>query len=673
MRKVIALALALCAPWPLQAQNAITQEGTVLQNSPMMFRGNNRARQGAPVGGAPTGQTVTTGDSVVGGRCDYSAPIDSPEGYYRLCIDADKGSISLGGTKNPPKDLTIDINGTIYTVPINTTITGSDAVVSNNAALKTITGAPGKRLVRMGYYVIGDGGSAAYNWSATNCAAADDGSQVQPTGITGCWLLDPNTAMNVKVFGAKGDGVADDTAAIQANINYNKQIFIAPGTYCIKSGPLLVNNDGTSLRGSNRQTTILSACGADVGIIEMRGYRSQLNNLRIVGSQNPATTKNAVSLLGGQTYPHCAECEITDSRVEGGYYAIYADAYEVYITWSRIEFSYGPALVYLTNTGGYMFRDKFDQWYPAGYPDYGVANPLTWQANHTYATRDLVRVSYSGRTYLMQAMGPGTSGTVQPIPAAYHTDVHDGGVTWRLSSADPYAGVWYDTNSGYDAFLSYSDFSSNFTSGIVISNKLGGQPPHYIYMDHLTMASNLFQNIYIEAGYGYSVHDSHFGTCLAFGCSIISLNPGFQGDMVFSRNWVGSTGGGVGPAGGTGMYLGAGYRTIVTDNIFSAGNTAVSVEANVQDFIINNNEFASGVFGCALNGVFIKPGTSNFYSIIGNNLSCVTNPLQDGGTGSDKQIINVGTPTTVRNLPTSCTGYPSGTMRNNAGVVNICP
>ena len=106
MKKLLAFVLALCALCPpAGAQNAITQEGTVLQNSPMMFRGNNRARQGATVNGAPTGQTVTTGDSVVGGRCDYSAPIDSPEGYYRLCLDAATGSIVMDGTRNPPKEM----------------------------------------------------------------------------------------------------------------------------------------------------------------------------------------------------------------------------------------------------------------------------------------------------------------------------------------------------------------------------------------------------------------------------------------------------------------------------------------------------------------------------------------------------------------------------------------
>ena len=102
MKRALVAALALLALVPEgAAQNAITQEGTVLQNSPMMFRGNNRARQGAPVGGAPSGQIVTTGDAVVGGRCDYSAPIDAPEGYAKLCLDAKNGSIELGGTAPP--------------------------------------------------------------------------------------------------------------------------------------------------------------------------------------------------------------------------------------------------------------------------------------------------------------------------------------------------------------------------------------------------------------------------------------------------------------------------------------------------------------------------------------------------------------------------------------------
>jgi hypothetical protein len=82
-----------------------------------MFRGNNRARQGATVHGAPSGQIVTTGDAVVGGRCDYSAPTDATDGYYKLCLDAANGKIVYGGTKTPAGGLSLEINGTTYPIP----------------------------------------------------------------------------------------------------------------------------------------------------------------------------------------------------------------------------------------------------------------------------------------------------------------------------------------------------------------------------------------------------------------------------------------------------------------------------------------------------------------------------------------------------------------------------
>jgi hypothetical protein len=475
------------------------------------------------------------------------------------------------------------------------------------------------------------------------------------------------------VWGAKGDGVTDDTAALQAYINNQRDVTIGPGVYCIKTGPLVSTADGQTIRGRSRQVTQLSACGADVSILNMSGYRSVIDELHITGSQNPLTTNNTINLLGGQSWPHCAECEITNSFIDGGYHAIYANAYEIYLKWSRVEFSYGPSLVYFTNTGGYVFRSKFDQYYPLANPDFGIPPPAPWIANHTYAARDLAQITTGGRTYLLQAMNGGVTGGATPSVAPYHTDIVDGTVTWRLSSPDGYHGIWFDTNSGYDAFVSYSDFSSNFTTGIQITNTLGGAAPHFIYLDHLTMGSNLRELIYIDAGFGVNIVDSHFGNCLINPCTIISIQPGFLGDLIVSRNWLGGTGSGGPTSGGTGLYLGGGFRSIISENIFTTGTTAVSVESGVQDFVINNNEFASGVFGCSLNGIYIEPGSSNYYSIIGNNLSCVTNPLDDGGTGTEKQILNISTPTTLRNLPTSCSGRPAGTMWSNTGVVNTCP
>ena len=265
MKRALAVALALCAPWPLAAQNAITQEGTVLQNSPMMFRGNNRARQGAPVQGAPTGQTVTTGDSVVGGRCDYSAPTDDPNGYYRLCLESKTGTIKMDGTKLPTNpNLKLEINGTVYDLPTSAVIVGSDAIVGSNAALKTATGATGKRLTRLGFQMPGDGGLGLYNWSDTNCTAPDNGAQTQPTTVTGCWIADfSGTQPTPMVWGARGNGTTDDTVAVQAAITAMqgkaKILYLGPFRYAL-TGQLNVSDVLNIVGEGVKGDTYASAC-----------------------------------------------------------------------------------------------------------------------------------------------------------------------------------------------------------------------------------------------------------------------------------------------------------------------------------------------------------------------------------------------------------------------------
>ena len=271
MKRALVAALALLALVPEgAAQNAITQEGTVLQNSPMMFRGNNRARQGAPVGGAPSGQIVTTGDAVVGGRCDYSAPIDASSGYAKLCIDAKNGSIELGGTA-PPTTLKFIINGTVYEVPLSAAIVGSDAVVGNNVALKALAGSDGKRITRLGFGSIGDGGLAAYNWSGSNCPAPDNGAQVQPTGITGCWIADFSGVMaQIQVWGGLADDGIDDAPAIIAatKVLNGRDLYFPRGGYhlcteMVSTVPISIKGDGSGAgAGSVNPVTKFEICSA---------------------------------------------------------------------------------------------------------------------------------------------------------------------------------------------------------------------------------------------------------------------------------------------------------------------------------------------------------------------------------------------------------------------------
>lgn len=68
--------------------------------------------------------------------------------------------------------------------------------------------------------------------------------------------------VNVKDFGAVGDGVADDTAAIQAalNLSQGKQVFIPEGIYKITSQ--LNAQDRSTIYGDNRDTSIFQYSGS---------------------------------------------------------------------------------------------------------------------------------------------------------------------------------------------------------------------------------------------------------------------------------------------------------------------------------------------------------------------------------------------------------------------------
>ena len=61
--------------------------------------------------------------------------------------------------------------------------------------------------------------------------------------------------VSVKDFGAVGDGVADDTAAIQAAINTGKKVFIPDGTYSVADIAVI---NGVHIEGSNTNSTILA-------------------------------------------------------------------------------------------------------------------------------------------------------------------------------------------------------------------------------------------------------------------------------------------------------------------------------------------------------------------------------------------------------------------------------
>jgi len=257
------LAFLLLVPQLAWGQAAVQQAGSVTNNSSVMWARDHQIRKGAGAGGAIAGQIITGGDAAVGGRCDYSAPIDAVGGYYSLCLDATNGKITFDGTKSPPIGPYLEFNGATY--PLLGSGGGGDvfgpdvsadgeAVVFNgttgkllrrggvttNAALKTldVTGAgPSTWIQRQAFATPGDGGAVLYLYSSSPCTlgagAGDDGSQVRASDGN-CWLAQfPQDGADGRAWGAKPDAVpgvvgaacsgitgTDNSAALQAAINY---------------------------------------------------------------------------------------------------------------------------------------------------------------------------------------------------------------------------------------------------------------------------------------------------------------------------------------------------------------------------------------------------------------------------------------------------------------------
>lgn len=100
------------------------------------------------------------------------------------------------------------------------------------------------------------------------------------SGTTSAPTTQPPNSINVKDFGAKGDGSSDDQAALQKAFDQAKatgqSVWIPPGTYN-HSGVL--NVDGTKVSGSGNQT-VLNATNPDQESIKLTGEGCAVSNLK---------------------------------------------------------------------------------------------------------------------------------------------------------------------------------------------------------------------------------------------------------------------------------------------------------------------------------------------------------------------------------------------------------
>jgi len=136
---------------------------------------------------------------------------------------------------------------------------------------------------------------------------------------------------NVKDFGAIGNGVANDTAAIQAAINYMNTtysggiVFVPAGNYYVPGG--LTLKGGVELVGEGRGSTTIQAQTVDVTVItfDATSNYAALRNLFIVGYTNAAAITNAVFVVNN------VAVIMKDCNIWGGACAVYTEGIDGYM------------------------------------------------------------------------------------------------------------------------------------------------------------------------------------------------------------------------------------------------------------------------------------------------------------------------------------------------------
>jgi len=92
--------------------------------------------------------------------------------------------------------------------------------------------------------------------------------------------------VSVKDFGAVGDGVADDTAAVQAALNSGAaSVYVPAGIYLMGTDSALTVPAGTTVRGDGPNTILLKTSGT-ADVFSTTGNNVTIESLRIEGPDN---------------------------------------------------------------------------------------------------------------------------------------------------------------------------------------------------------------------------------------------------------------------------------------------------------------------------------------------------------------------------------------------------
>lgn len=247
-------------------------------------------------------------------------------------------SIKLCDANNAEIWTVDDIEASITTANLYSLLDNS-RVVDSIADLKALDKTKYTRAFVTGYTAAGDGGGGHYRYDSADTTSADNGGTIIVATDGARWKLLFDNFVTVEQFGAKGDGVTDDTAKINAARTAAKaagvEVWFAAKTYKTSA---VVNIAGAVLRGQaggyrNANGTIIQGSGGH-NIFEQVTANTDdthigLHNFRLKGGTIGAKVRYML-------HSHWSNVHVTDCT-DGVQFGNSSDAGGLFCTFDNIE------------------------------------------------------------------------------------------------------------------------------------------------------------------------------------------------------------------------------------------------------------------------------------------------------------------------------------------------
>jgi len=441
--------------------------------------------------------------------------------------------------------------------------------------------------------------------------------------------------LSVKTYGATGDGVTDDSVAVQATITAaiaagGGTVFFPVGVYLCNTALTCVGNYVNFLgasRGASAITTtsttnvLLKITGTGCGISNMIIYRNVFTS---------STTAYTVQLLDA------VQTNITSCWFQGGFHCLAitgTSCSDSTIIDTKFTFATGSAQVLLQSATGingshHFYRCTMNQAYPVATPTSvkyrGARGNLT-----VYAAQDIIT---SGGYYWQCSVG-GTSAASTPAglttpTAFYGVGVVDGSVTFLLMGSTGFTGVTFDTNISYSV-LQECDLTGVYTNAINITDTLSGANPYAITIKDCTAHGPIFNGVNIASGTEHLVRGMNTWNPTGGGTTYGIIATCDDDVIITESSCYGFS---------NGIYVGT-YRATVTSNHVYGNTAGIRVAAGFTGFnIVSNSVGTSSTRGANTTGIIVDVGASDYYTITNNSTFGAGTGVTDGGTGTNKTV-----------------------------------